>query len=177
MVLLLHIFSGLTIWYWTTNYWSFPWGGLPLPLTPFLSYCWFSVQGWGLMGFSPIHVAMFIGIFTVQLMSGWLRWWDFTGIASDITGRHNFTENFLVLCPFFQCVPWALGEGMFVNCFVFGIYKYPMRFFFFSVLLWWFVITDIYLNTEISTCCSVYLGYQLVNLTYKHLLSTFVLSS
>lgn len=67
-------------------------------------------------------------------------------------------------------------------CQLLCLYKYSIRFFFFSVLMGWFVTTHVqrltsFLNTEISVCYFVYTGYQLVSLTCKGLLRTFILSS
>lgn len=55
--LLVCVFSGMTIWHRTTNWYTLPWGGPPLPFLAFLSCVQFSVQGRTLVTFSPSTLA------------------------------------------------------------------------------------------------------------------------
>lgn len=58
-------------------------------------------------------------IVLLQLMCRQSWWWDFMGVAADITRRHILTEKPLVLWLYqsfhslFENVPWALGVGVF----------------------------------------------------------------
>jgi hypothetical protein len=51
-MLLLCLFSGLTVWHWTANCCASPWGRLSLCISALLSYLEFFVKTWDLLGFS-----------------------------------------------------------------------------------------------------------------------------
>jgi hypothetical protein len=47
---------------------------------------------------SPVHFTISIVPAFVQLTFRQLCWWDFMGLSSDITEKHNLTANSLILC-------------------------------------------------------------------------------
>ena len=82
----------MTISYWITSRCALPWGRWFLLLSAFLSCLSFSGKGWGLLGSPcPIHFIMAIVAVVVQLIFIQLCWWDFKGIASEITRAHSLS--------------------------------------------------------------------------------------
>lgn len=63
-----------------------------LPLLTFLSAVALCV-GLRPPGLFLAHINMTIGALLVQLMFRELCWWDFTGVDSNITRRHDFSTN------------------------------------------------------------------------------------
>jgi hypothetical protein len=86
---------------------SLPWGGPPLSLSQISSMACSSACRVETLWALPCvtwHVIL------VQLTFGQSCWWDFTGVASDVTRGRNLTANSLILHsfhPLFHNVPWA----------------------------------------------------------------------
>lgn len=108
------MFSGMTVWHWTTVWCARPWGGPPLPLPAFVCV------GWGFRSFSS--PSMSVDVILAQLTFRQSCWWDFAGVASANTRRHSFTANSLIccflesFCLLFQSMPWTLGGGVLCRC-------------------------------------------------------------
>lgn len=69
-------------------------------------------------GLSPVQFGVFTGVLLVQLMFRESCWWDFMGMASDVSGRHSLTAKFsliLWLLQFLPCLPVSLRWGCFVD--------------------------------------------------------------
>lgn len=78
-------------------------------------------------GFFSTQSGMLIGVILVQLIIGQSCWRDFLSVASDIIRRHNLTSKLLLLwllqslCPLFHNVPRALGAGVVLKMYPFGL--------------------------------------------------------
>lgn len=109
------MFSGLNIWLLTKQLECSSLGkAISLPIS--MSCLQFSIWCWSLMSFSH-STRMSIDVILFQVMVRQLCWWDFLGVAFDISRRHVSTANFLFLCllqssyPIFRSDSWASGTG------------------------------------------------------------------
>lgn len=82
---------GLTIWYWTPSSELFPWEDYFSHCQRPLVACDF-VWGCGPMGLISIHFSMSVVIVLVQRRSGQSHWWDFLGVASDISRKQSHSK-------------------------------------------------------------------------------------
>lgn len=111
-ILLLYIFSGLTIFgtgqiisvfvLRKTTSLSPSFYQLPIVLCIGLRPC----------GQFPIQFSISVGVILVQPMFRQLYWCGLIGVTSDVTRRHNCTLYSMILWLFHN-VPWALSVGLF----------------------------------------------------------------
>lgn len=110
-----YVFSRLTVQHWTPSCCALPWRRPPAP-----SYPWIPIGGFWLHGFFIVQFGVPFGVILSKLTFAWSRWWDFKGVASDITQRHNLRANSLILWqsyPYlFLSVPGALSVIVFWCC-------------------------------------------------------------
>lgn len=84
ITLIVCLFSGLTIWHWQPACVLFPGEG-PSRTPSFFQLPLVLCVGWEPWGLLPVQSGMSICVIHVQLAFGWSWWWDFVGVASDIT--------------------------------------------------------------------------------------------
>lgn len=109
------MFSGLIIWHWITNCILFFGRLKQLSSAVYSSLC----RVKDLQALWSVWHVCWCHSCSSHVWAFILTWWDFLGIASDVTKRHNLIASFLILwlltifllplCNF----PWALGVGMF----------------------------------------------------------------
>lgn len=125
------MFSGLTTWYWRSNWCTLPWRFDPLPspeisLVAYSFLCRFEAV-WAF----PVHISLSI-VVLVWLTLRWSCWWDFLGVASDILGdtSHSVLSDHLPLTIFlYPLLQSSLGLRC-SNCVIdvsigLELHKYP----------------------------------------------------
>lgn len=111
IMLVLCVFSQLTIWYWVTNWCAFPWARVFLLLSTFFSsHSYLRMVKASLIFPHPKSPLL---LFFRQLC-----WREIMRVVSDISRKHSLSSSSLLLwfsqslCLHFHNDPWASGVGV-----------------------------------------------------------------